>query len=139
MDRRILVVEDDPVGQRYLRIALEAHGYRVLMAANGLEGLRKARREAPDLVILDVMLPGVDGYEICHRLRADPVTSGMPILLFSAKDQESDVSVGQQVGADDYLTKPAEPAQIVRRVENLLRRGRCPAPGQGAGTASDGD
>jgi len=120
MGRKILVIEDDPVGLRYVRFTLEQHGYRVVTAANGLDGLRKARKEEPDLIILDVMLPGVDGYEICHRLRAEPETSRLPILMFSAKSQEKDRTVGQQVGADDYLTKPADPSELIRRVETLL-------------------
>lgn len=120
MERKILIVEDDPVGLRYVRFTLEKNGYQVITAANGLEGLRKARTEEPDLIILDVMLPGIDGYEICHRLRAEPTTAHLPILMFSAKAQESDKTVGQQVGADDYLTKPAEPSEIIRRVESLL-------------------
>jgi DNA-binding response OmpR family regulator len=120
MDRKILVIEDDPVGMRYIKYTLEASGYQVLTAANGLEGLRKARTEDPDLVILDVMLPGVDGYEICHRLRAEPKTAHLPILMYSAKDADGDSAVGRQVGANDYLGKPAEPLEILRRVENLL-------------------
>lgn len=120
MDTKILVIEDDPVGLRYVRFTLEKHGYQVITAGNGLEGLRKARTEEPDLIILDVMLPGMDGYEICHRLRAEPATARLPILMFSARSQEKDKAVGQQVGADDYLTKPAEPSEIIRRVESLL-------------------
>ena len=120
MDTKILVIEDDPVGLRYVRFTLEKHGYQVIAASNGLEGLRKARTEEPDLVILDIMLPGMDGYEICHRLRAEPATARLPILMFSARSQDKDIAVGQQVGADDYLTKPAEPSEIIRRVESLL-------------------
>jgi two-component system alkaline phosphatase synthesis response regulator PhoP len=120
MDNRILVIDDDPVGLRYVRFTLEKHGYQVMTASNGLEGLRKARTEEPDLVILDIMLPGMDGYEICHRLRAEPATARLPILMFSARSQDKDKAVGQQVGADDYLTKPAEPSEIIRRVESLL-------------------
>jgi len=120
MDTKILIIEDDPVGLRYVRFTLEKHGYQVITASNGLEGLRKARTEEPDLVILDVMLPGIDGYEICHRLRAEPATARLPILMFSARSQDKDKAVGRQVGADDYLTKPAEPSEIIRRVESLL-------------------
>ena len=122
MDRKILVIEDDPVNLRYVRFTLEQYGYQVITASNGLEGLRKARNEEPDLVILDVMLPGIDGYEICHRLRAEPQTSRLPILMLSAKSQEKDRTVGEQVGADDYLTKPAEPTEIICHVDNLLSR-----------------
>jgi DNA-binding response OmpR family regulator len=120
MDTKILIIEDDPVGLRYVKFTLEKHGYQVISAGNGLEGLRKARTEEPDLIILDIMLPGMDGYEICHRLRAEPATARLPILMFSARSQDTDKAVGRQVGADDYLTKPAEPSEIIRRVESLL-------------------
>ncbi len=92
------------------------------MASNGLEGLRKAKDEAPDLVILDVMLPGMDGFEICHRLRSEPATAQLPILMFSAKAQEIDKETGLKVGADGYLAKPAAPAEIVSQVGKLLAR-----------------
>ena len=120
MDTKILVIEDDPVGLRYVRFTLEKHGYQVISAGNGLEGLRKARTEEPDLIILDLMLPGMDGYEICHRLRAEPATARLSILMFSARSQDKDKVVGQQVGANDYLTKPAEHSEIIHRVESLL-------------------
>jgi len=96
----------------------------VISAANGLDGIRKARKEAPDLIILDVMLPGMDGFEICHRLRSEPDTAQLPILMFSAKAQEIDKNTGLKVGADDYLPKPSAPAEIVGRVGKLLEKKR---------------
>jgi two-component system, OmpR family, alkaline phosphatase synthesis response regulator PhoP len=122
MNNKVLIIEDDPATSRLVDYSLRHHGYQVLTATNGLEGVRKAKTEAPDLVILDVMLPGIDGYEICHRLRADPATAGLLILMFSAKAQEIDRETGIKVGADDYLTKPAAPAEIVARVERLLAK-----------------
>jgi DNA-binding response OmpR family regulator len=101
---------------------LRHEGYEVIAATNGLEGIRKANQEAPDLVILDVMLPGMDGFEICHQLRSEPETAHLPILMFSAKAQEIDKDTGLKVGADDYLPKPAAPAEIVSRVEKLLAK-----------------
>jgi len=96
-----------------------------------VEGINKAHKEAPDVIILDVMLPGMDGFEVCHRLRAEPDTASVLILMFSAKAQEIDKSTGIKVGADDYLPKPAAPAEIVRRVSILL------AKKMNAGTAEE--
>jgi two-component system, OmpR family, alkaline phosphatase synthesis response regulator PhoP len=126
MNNKVLIIEDDPATSRLVDYSLRHHGYQVITATNGLEGVRKAQTEAPDLVILDVMLPGIDGYEICHRLRADPATRGLRILMFSAKAQDIDKETGKKVGADDYLTKPAAPAEIVDRVEHLLAKKNTP-------------
>jgi DNA-binding response OmpR family regulator len=126
MNNKVLVIEDDPATSRLVDYSLRHHGYEVIVATNGLEGVRKARTELPDLVILDVMLPGIDGYEICHRLRADPATSKICILMFSAKAQEIDKDTGKKVGADDYLVKPAAPAEIIDRVERLLAKKGSP-------------
>ena len=120
MDRKILVIEDDQSALRFIGYTLEQEGYQVLTATNGLTGLRKAQSEAPDLIILDIMLPGIDGFEICHRLRAEPQTAQLPILMLSAKAQEIDKATGLNVGANDYLTKPADPSEIVSRVQTLL-------------------
>jgi len=120
MNRKILVIEDDPVALRFIKYTLEQKGYQVVTALNGLEGLRKAKTEEPDLIILDIMLPGIDGFEICYRLRAEPQTARLHILMFSAKVQEVDKATGLRVGADDYLTKPANAAEIISRVERLL-------------------
>lgn len=122
MAKKILIIEDDPAISRLVDYSLKHEGYDVVAATNGLEGIRKAQYEAPDLVILDVMLPGMDGFEICHRLRAESETSQLPILMFSAKAQEIDKDTGLKVGADDYLPKPAAPAEIVNRVEKLLAK-----------------
>lgn len=122
MEKKILVIEDDPATSRLVDYSLRHEGYQVITCSNGLEGIRKARSESPDLVILDVMLPGLDGFEICHRLKTEPATVHLPILMFSAKAQEIDKETGIRVGADDYLTKPAAPAEIVSRVEKLLAK-----------------
>ena len=92
----------------------------MLTATNGLVGLKKAQSEKPDLIILDVMLPGIDGFEICHRLRGEPQTADLSILMLSAKAQEVDKTTGLKVGANDYLPKPADPAEIILRVKRLL-------------------
>jgi two-component system alkaline phosphatase synthesis response regulator PhoP len=128
MDKKILVIEDDPATLRLVDYSLRHEGYQVFTASNGLEGIRKAHDDAPDLIILDVMLPGIDGYEICHRLRSEPDTAQLPILMFSAKAQEIDKDTGLKVGADEYLSKPAAPADIVNRVESLLAEEKPTAP-----------
>jgi len=130
MEKKILVIEDDPATSRLVDYSLRHEGYQVITASNGLEGVRKALSESPDLVILDVMLPGMDGFEICHRLRSEPTTAHLPILMFSAKAQEIDKDTGIKVGADDYLTKPAAPAEIVSRVEKLLAKKKHAVPTQ---------
>lgn len=121
MAKRILLVEDDPSAIRLVSYTLEGEGYEVLTASNGLEGLRKAREDKPDLLVLDVMLPGLDGFEVCRRLRADAETAKLPVLMLSAKAQEIDKTTGLKMGADDYLPKPADPAEIVARVSKLLQ------------------
>ena len=128
MAKKILVIEDDPATLRLINYSLRHEGYQVLTAANGLEGIRKAHHEKPDLIILDVMLPGIDGFEICHRLRSEPDTAQLPILMFSAKAQGIDKDTGLKVGADDYLTKPAAPADIVSKAANLLALKKRAAP-----------
>lgn len=122
MVKKILIIEDDPAISRLVDYSLRHEGYEVITATNGLEGIRKVHNEAPDLVILDVMLPGLDGFEICHRLKSEPDTASLLILMFSAKAQEIDKNTGLKVGADDYLPKPAAPAEIVSRVAKLLAK-----------------
>lgn len=120
MNKKILVIDDNPSSLRLTRYTLEKKGYQIITASDGLEGLRKAREEHPDLIILDVMLPGLDGYEVCHQLRQKPETATLPILMISAKAHQDDKDIALRVGADDYLTKPVEPSTIVARVESLL-------------------
>ena len=120
MNKKILVIDDNPGSMRLTGYTLEKKGYQIITASDGLEGLRKAREEHPDLIILDVMLPGLDGYEVCHQLRQKPETATLPILMISAKAHQDDKDIALRVGADDYLTKPVEPSTIVARVESLL-------------------
>ena len=127
MTEKILVIEDDPGTLRFLKHCLELEGYRVSTSRNGLQGLRMIQQEKPDLIVLDVMLPGLDGYELCHQLRAAPQTEQTPVLMLSAKAREVDRSTGIVVGANDYLAKPADPAEIVSRVKNLLALAQKPA------------
>jgi DNA-binding response OmpR family regulator len=122
MDKKILVIEDDAIASRLIEYTLGKEGYEVLLAKNGLEGISKAQSEEPDLIILDIMLPGIDGFEVCHRLRSEPQTAHLPILMLSGKAQEIDKATGLKVGADDYVTKPAAPRELANRVKALLER-----------------
>lgn len=120
ISKKVLIVEDNPSVLRATSYILEKEGYEVLTAQNGLEGLKKAKENSPDLLILDVMLPGIDGFEICHRLRGEPQTANLPIVMFSAKGQESDKAMGMKMGADDYLTKPVDRIVLLDKVADLL-------------------
>ena len=120
ISQKILVIEDDPSFQRYLSFILEKEGYQVVLASNGLVGLRKAKEESPDLLISDVMLPGLDGFEICHRLRSDPATAGLPILMLSAKGQESDKQTASRMGANEFYVKPVDRQVLLNKVKELL-------------------
>jgi len=122
MREKILVVEDDPAALRLVTFTLESAGYEVIPAVNGIEGLRKAQEEQPDLLVLDLMLPGIDGYEVCHRLRSDPAgrERRLPILMLTAKSQETDRTMAEQVGVDLYFSKPATPEEITAAVDSLL-------------------
>jgi DNA-binding response OmpR family regulator len=122
---RILVVDDDPLIVRLVRTNLERAGYRVLGATNGQEGLELAAAELPDLVVLDVMLPKLDGFEVCQRIRE---FSLVPIVMLTAKGEQVDKLRGFEMGADDYLTKPFQPAELLARVKAVLRRSQQGAP-----------
>jgi DNA-binding response OmpR family regulator len=113
-------VEDDPTSLKFLELILNKEGYQVMTASNGLEGLRKAKQESPDLLILDVMLPGFDGFEICHRLRIEPNTAELPILMLSAKGQESDQNTAARVGANAFLSKPVDRIVLLNKVTEFL-------------------
>jgi CheY-like chemotaxis protein len=105
---------------RLIEYTLKQRGYQVLTTRNGLEGIITAQKEEPDLIILDIMLPGIDGFEVCKRLRAGSQTAKIPILVISAKIQKEDINTGFRAGADDYICKPAPPSEIISRVENLM-------------------
>jgi two-component system phosphate regulon response regulator PhoB len=120
---KVVVIEDEPDILEVVRYNLAREHYDVHGVRDGEQGLATVRKQAPDLVILDLMLPGMDGIEVCRRLRADPLTSGIPVMMLTAKGEESDVVLGLGVGADDYVTKPFSPKVLVARVRALLRRG----------------
>jgi two-component system, OmpR family, phosphate regulon response regulator PhoB len=128
MAREVLVVEDEPDIRRLVVLHLESDGFRCRTAANGLDALREAKANVPDLVVLDLMLPGLDGLEVCRRLRSDASTAGVPIIMLTAKSDEVDRVVGLEVGADDYVAKPFSPKELVARVRAVLRRARPSQP-----------
>ena len=119
---RILVVEDEEEILELLRYNLAKQGFRVSCAGRGEDALRMALADAPALVLLDLMLPGIDGMEVCRRLRRDPATQAIPIVMLTAKGEESDIVAGLELGADDYLTKPFSPRVLVARIRAVLRR-----------------
>ena len=119
MTETILVVDDDPHIIELAALYLEQEGYRVISAADGRAALDRARADAPALIVLDLMLPEIDGWEVCRRVRAN---SDLPILMLTARDDDIDKIVGLELGADDYLTKPFNPRELVARVKAILRR-----------------
>jgi phosphate regulon transcriptional regulator PhoB len=129
MAGRVLVVEDEPDIRDLLAFHLEREGYLVTRASTGAEALRQLRATAPDLVILDLMLPEMDGLEVCRRLRADAGTAALPVIMLTAKGDEVDRVVGLEIGADDYIVKPFSPKELLARVRAVLRRSRAPAAG----------
>jgi DNA-binding response OmpR family regulator len=139
MGQRVLVVDDDRTVSDVVRRYLERAGYQVTQAGDGAAALAEVARDQPDLVVLDLMLPKIDGLEVCRRLRADP--HGVPIVMLTALGEEADRVLGLQVGADDYVTKPFSPRELVLRVQSVLRRQAGPAADDSGGpaTLADGD
>lgn len=121
---KILVVDDEPDAVELVAFNLKAAGYDVVTAVEGAEALKKARMQLPDLIVLDWMLPEVDGLEVCKILRRDSATSAIPIVMLTAKAAEIDRVLGLELGADDYVTKPFSPRELVLRVKKLLARGQ---------------
>ncbi len=116
------MVDDEPDAIELIRFNLKASGYEVLTAEDGEEALAKARKFSPDMILLDVMLPEIDGLEVCKILRRDPATASLPIIMLTAKASEIDRVLGLEFGADDYVTKPFSPRELMLRVRNLLKR-----------------
>jgi adenylate cyclase len=116
---KVLVVDDDPVIIKLLQVNFEMEGYEVIAAANGEEGLDRAREGRPDIIVSDVMMPKMDGLAFAHALKSDPDLAAIPVILLSAKAQAADVEAGLS-DADDYVTKPFDPLELLDRVANLL-------------------
>jgi DNA-binding response OmpR family regulator len=125
VSERILIVEDEANIASFVALYLQKAGYSVERAATGTEGIEKAKRLSPALIVLDLNLPDVDGLEVCRTLRAD---STVPILMLTARDDDVDKIVGLEVGADDYMTKPFNPRELVARIRSILRRATSPPP-----------
>ncbi|WP_410598341.1 response regulator [Amycolatopsis sp. lyj-90] len=122
----ILLIEDDPLVRRGLQLALSRHGHDVRTAETGEDGLEQFHVSAPDLVVLDLMLPGIDGFEVCRRIRA---AGEVPVIMLTARGDDFDVVGGLAAGADDYVIKPARPTVLDARIRAVLRRGAAPAEG----------
>lgn len=122
MAEKVLIVDDDIDSLKLIGLMLQRNGYEVVAASAGNQALSKAAAELPDLIILDVMMPDMNGYEVCRRLRANPATQGIPIIMFTAKTLIDDKVAGFEAGADDYLTKPTHPAELASRVKAILVR-----------------
>ena len=128
MSSRVLIVEDEPDIRELVVHHLKREGYQVSAASSGEEALRQVQAAPPDLVLLDLMMPAMDGLEVCRRLRQDPATVSLPIVMLTAKGDEVDRVLGLEIGADDYVVKPFSPKELLARVRAVLRRS-LPAPG----------
>ncbi|HEX3620940.1 MAG TPA: response regulator [Acidimicrobiales bacterium] len=120
----VLVIDDDPVILELLRVNFEIEGFDVVCASDGEEGLRLAQSEQPDIVISDIMMPRRDGLQLLNDLKAGPTTADLPVILLSAKAQKSEVQQGLDMGADDYITKPFDPLELIDRLNAVMTRPR---------------
>lgn len=118
--KRILICDDDPAILRVLEVNLDVEGYDVLLARHGEEAIEVAAAEHPDLIILDIMMPKLDGLEVCRRIKSDPKLAKIPIVLLSARAQDMDIREGLEIGADAYLTKPFDPVELLDVIGRLL-------------------
>ncbi len=128
MKPKILVVDDEPEAVELVEFNLKQAGFDVMTAEDGAEALKKARASLPSLVVLDLMMPEMDGLEVCKMLRRDPATAALPIIMLTAKAAEIDRILGLELGADDYITKPFSPRELVLRIRKILARGRGEEP-----------
>ena len=122
MPKHVLVVEDEPDTAELIELHLKNDGYRVTVAGDGDQALKKVHKHMPDLVILDLMIPEITGVEVCKFIRKDPATQSIPIIMCTAKTGEIDKILGLELGADDYVTKPFSPRELILRVKNLIKR-----------------
>lgn len=124
MSGKVLAVDDDPVIQRLLQVNLEMEGFDVELASDGVEALERMRASTPDLVLLDVMMPELDGWAVCAQMKEDPALAEVPIIFLSARAQDTDVERGTGLGADAYITKPFDPIDLVALVQELIEERR---------------
>ncbi len=132
MKKKVAIIEDEPDINELLVYNLEKEGYAVVRSFDGSEGLKLIRQERPDLILLDLMLPGMDGLEVCQALKQNENTKDIPIIMITAKSEESDIVVGLQMGADDYVTKPFSPKVVLARVKAAFRRGKKSQSAEGS-------
>jgi len=118
--KKILIADDKPEVVELVRVSLEEEDYEIIDASNGKETLKRARLEKPDLILLDVVMPKMDGFEVCRQLKKDPQTQEIPIIMLTAKGQEVDKEKARQLGASDYITKPFSPSALLTSVEEIL-------------------
>ena len=137
MKRRLLVVDDEPSIAKIVRKQLEVAGYDVTVAVDGLEGLNKARELMPELIVLDVMLPKMNGTDVCKALKGDPKTSQVPILMLTAKAQRQDKDVGLEAGANAFLTKPFQLDELLAKIKALLEAAAASGGGAAPQTVPD--
>jgi len=119
---KVLVVDDEEYIQHILNFSFGAEGYEVITAADGEEAVTVARSEKPDIIVLDIMMPKMDGYEACKQIKADPQTQNIPVILLTAKGREVDRKLGAEAGADDYVVKPFSPGRLIERVEGFIKK-----------------
>lgn len=122
--KRILLIEDEQDIAALIKLQAELFGYKLHVEVDGVNGLRAIEREKPDLVVLDIMLPGQNGYDVCRKMRSNPELRNIPLIILSAKNEELDVMLGLELGADDYVSKPFSPKVLMSRIKAVLRRGR---------------
>ena len=122
MQEKILIIEDERDIARMLEYNLKKEGFRTIGASDGREALRRVERERPDIILLDLMLPEIDGLEVCRELKRNRDTAGIPVIMLTAKSQETDKIVGLELGADDYITKPFSVGELIARIKAVLRR-----------------
>lgn len=124
--KRILLIEDEEDIAALIKLQAELFGYKLHVEVDGINGYRTIEREKPDLVILDIMLPGENGFDVCRKMKSDPELKNIPVIILSAKAEEFDVVLGLELGADDYVQKPFSPKVLISRIKAVLRRGREP-------------
>ncbi len=123
--RRVLVVEDEPDVTELIRYNMAREGWEVATASNGTDALKRARESLPDIILLDIMVPQLNGWEVCRRLKQDPATQAIPVIMVTGRVEEGDKVLGFEMGADDYVTKPFSPRELIARVRAVIRRGKA--------------
>lgn len=120
MDYKILVVEDDPDARKIISLVLKLDGFITMTASNGSEALRYIESDVPDLILLDVIMPDMDGYEVCERIRSNALTAHVPVVMLSGRSDEESIAQGYAAGANDYVAKPIKPSSLTRRLRTLI-------------------